>query len=197
VSDPVENLDQKNKRVAFIVAGIVCSMVILAFASVPLYSLFCDVTGYAGTTQRADENNADVIERNMVVRFNTSTGRDMPWHFKPELNKVSLKVGEDGFMNFIAENYSNMPVEGTAVFNVTPLKVGKYFKKIQCFCFSQQILNSGQKVNMPVTFFIDPAIDEDPNMKEVKTITLSYTFFKTESDELEQALEEFYNTPDA
>lgn len=187
-------LEQKNKRTALMVGFIVLSMIALAFASVPLYRLFCAVTGYGGTTQRVVENGQEVIlERVMEVRFNTNTAKDLPWDFKPEVKKMSVNIGADGFVNFIAMNTSEKPVAGTALFNVTPLKAGKYFNKVQCFCFGEQILNPGEKVNMPVSFFVDPAIAEDRNLDDVKTITLSYSFFKTESEALDKAMEAFEN----
>ena len=186
-------LEQKNKRVALSVGFIVVLMIGLAFASVPLYKLFCAVTGYGGTTQRAETGQLVVLDRIMKIRFNTNTAHDLPWDFRPEAKEMSVNIGADGFINFIAMNTSNKPVAGTALFNVTPLKAGKYFNKVQCFCFGEQILNPNEKVNMPVSFFIDPELAEDRNLDDVKTITLSYSFFKTESDALDKAMEAFEN----
>lgn len=176
------------------VLGIVFGMVTLSFASVPLYDLFCRVTGFGGTTQVSESLPSEVIDRQMRIQFNADTSRQMVWEFGPEIRSVNVNVGERGLVNFIAHNPADSPTAGTAVYNVTPLKAGKYFHKVQCFCFDEQILQPGQEVNMPVMFFVDPAIDDDPNMEDVETITLSYTFFKTDSSELDQALEDFYNS---
>ena len=172
----------------------VFGMLGLSFASVPLYDLFCRVTGFGGTTQTADALPDQIIDRDVEIRFNADTGRGMAWNFEPEMDKVTIKVGGRGLTNFIASNPTSKPIAGTAIYNVTPLKVGKYFNKIQCFCFDEQILNPGERVDMPVIFFLDPEFHSDPDMDDVKVITLSYTFFRTESKELEEALEAFYNT---
>ncbi len=187
-------LVEKNKRMGLMVLGIVFGMVTLSFASVPLYDLFCRVTGFGGTTQVSESLPSEVIDRQMRIQFNADTSRQMAWEFGPEIRSVNVNVGERGLVNFIARNPADRPTAGTAVYNVTPLKAGKYFHKVQCFCFDEQILQPGQEVNMPVMFFVDPAIDDDPNMEDVETITLSYTFFKTDSSELDQALEAFYNS---
>ncbi len=178
-------------RLALAVVG---GMLLLSFASVPLYRLVCSVTGWEGTTQIIAKNpNLAAADRTIGVRFNTNVARNMPWTFKPETAPVEIKVGADGFASFLAENRSAEPVTGTAVYNVTPLKAGKYFYKTQCFCFGEQTLAPGQAVHMPVVFFVDPAIMDDPHMKDVNTITLSYTFFRKDSSELEKAVEKFYN----
>lgn len=188
-----DDLVQKNARTGLIVLAVVLSMIGLAFASVPLYSLFCRVTGFGGTTQTAAALPDHIIERTVTVKFNADTGLNMPWEFKPDLREVDVRMGERGLASFTAHNKSNAPVAGTALYNVTPPKVGQYFHKIQCFCFDKQILTPGQKMSMPVMFFIDPAMDDDPNMKDVTVITLSYTFYKSETEELESAMEGFYN----
>ncbi len=162
--------------------GVVCAMIALSFASVPLYDLFCRVTGYGGTTQVSDAAPALVLDREIRVRFAATTDRELPWNFLPEQREITLKVGESGMAFYSAENRSDEPVTGMAVFNVTPAKAGLYFNKIQCFCFDEQTLAAGETVSMPVYFFVDPAIDEDPNLDEVRTITLSYTFFRSASD---------------
>ena len=172
------------------------AMVGLAYASVPLYNIFCRVTGWGGTTQVADSLPApeDIIDREITVRFDANTARDLRWDFRPEVKAITLKIGARGLTNFIAMNRVGVcRLAGTAVFNVTPLKAGKYFHKIQCFCFDEQILQPGQEVNMPVLFYVDPKLHEDENMEDVKVITLSYSFFKSNSDALDLALEEFYD----
>lgn len=193
-NDVQQDLAQKNARTLSTVLLVVCAMVGLSFASVPLYSVFCRVTGWGGTTQLSEVLPApdEIIDRDITVRFDGNTARDLPWNFRPEKISIKVKLGERGFANFIAVNRAQIPTAGTATFNVTPLKAGKYFHKIQCFCFDEQILEPNQKVNMPVLFYVDPKLHEDRNMDDVTTITLSYSFFKTDSDNLEQALEAFY-----
>ncbi|WP_421782842.1 cytochrome c oxidase assembly protein [Kiloniella litopenaei] len=171
----------KNARVAIILGGVVCGMVALAFASVPLYRLFCQVTGYGGTTQVSEVGATDdlvVTDRDVTIRFDSSVNGDLPWYFKPAQRAVDLKVGEEGIAFYRAKNTSDDKVKGVATFNVTPLKAGQYFVKVECFCFSEQTLLPGQEVDMPVTFYVDPEIENDPNLSDVKTITLSYTFFR-------------------
>ncbi|MEM9470084.1 MAG: cytochrome c oxidase assembly protein [Pseudomonadota bacterium] len=184
----------KNNKILLIVFGIVIAMGGLAFASIPLYDLFCRVTGFGGTTQVSEFVPEEVLERKITVRFNTDTSRRLPWDFEAETEKMEINIGQQGLINFIAQNRAARPITGTAVYNVTPLKAGKYFHKTQCFCFDEQELTPGQKMNMPVAFFIDPAITEDRSMEDLDTITLSYSFFKTETKELDEALEAFYNS---
>lgn len=188
------DLAQKNARMLSTVLLVVCAMVGLSFASVPLYSVFCRVTGWGGTTQVSVTlpSTDEIIDRDITVRFDGNTARDLPWNFRPEKISIKVKLGERGFANFIAVNRTQIPTAGTATFNVTPLKAGKYFHKIQCFCFDEQILQPNQKVNMPVLFYVDPKLHDDRNMDDVTTITLSYSFFKADSDGLEQALDAFY-----
>jgi cytochrome c oxidase assembly protein subunit 11 len=131
----------------------------------------------------------------MTIRFNADTAPDLPWDFKSDQRSITTPVGRKTLVSFHARNLSDLPVTGTALYNVVPEKVGKYFHKIECFCFGEQLLNPRQSVQMPVVFFVDPSIADDPDMDDVETITLSYSFFKTESERLEQALEDFYNQP--
>jgi len=167
----------RNLRVAATLTGVVCLMVGLSFAAVPLYRIFCQVTGFGGTTQVAEAAPAETLARQVTVRFNADVDPALPWHFRPEVRQVSLAVGEQGLVFFQAKNLSSRPTQGTATFNVTPLKAGPYFTKVQCFCFTEQPLGPGEAAEMGVSFFVDPAIAEDPNLDDVKTITLSYTFF--------------------
>ncbi|MBL4908206.1 MAG: cytochrome c oxidase assembly protein [Sneathiella sp.] len=180
--------DKKSSRLAFALVGVVVGMLGLAYASVPLYDLFCRVTGYGGTTQQADVAPDTILDREMTIEFDSNTGKNMPWRFKPVKKSVTLKVGETGIAFYEAYNPTDRTITGTAAFNVTPQKVGQYFTKIDCFCFTEQTLKPGERVDMPVTFFVDPEIDQDPNAKEVETITLSYTFFvlDDEDDNAEQ-----------
>ncbi len=163
-------------------------MVGLSFASVPLYRLFCQVTGYGGTSQVAEAAPGAVAERVIKVRFNADIGSGLPWYFKPVQREIALRVGEPGLATLRARNLSDIAVTGTSTFNVTPLKAGQYFNKVQCFCFTKQRLESGQELDMAVSFFVDPEILSDRNLDEVTTITLSYTFFRAPSDVTTAAL---------
>lgn len=189
------DLQRRNRRMAAYVFAVVILMVGVSFAAVPLYALFCKVTGFGGTTMVAQDFPDRVTDRMVTIRFNADTASDLPWEFKPEQREIKITAGQKGLTAFKAKNYTGAPVTGTAVYNVTPLKAGKYFQKVACFCFGEQTLGPGEAMDMPVMFFIDPAFAEDVNMQDVKTITLSYTFFKAETRALEQALEDFYNQP--
>jgi cytochrome c oxidase assembly protein subunit 11 len=167
----------RNRRTATIVAGVVAGMVALSFAAVPAYRAFCQITGFDGTTQRADKPADKVLERTIVVRFDATVSEGLPWTFKPEQVDQKLHVGETGLAFYKAVNLTDRPVTGRATFNVQPAKAGIYFKKIECFCFTEQTLKPGESASMPVTYFIDPAIASDPNLDDVGTITLAYTFF--------------------
>ncbi len=173
---------QAKATTALALAAVVAGMVGVSFAAVPLYRLFCQVTGFAGTTQTAVAVPAETLDRVVTVRFNADIGKRLPWRFRPDQGPMELQVGEQGLAFFTAANTSDETVTGHAVFNVTPLKAGRYFTKIQCFCFDEQVLQPGEIQRMPVTFFVDPEIAEDPNLDDVSTITLSYTFFRTEVD---------------
>jgi cytochrome c oxidase assembly protein subunit 11 len=173
------NLENRNTRTALIFAAVAAAMLGLGFASVPLYRLFCQVTGFAGTTQRVTESEADSViatTRVMTVRFDANVERGFPWEFRPAQVKDSVTVGARDMAIYTAKNLSDKPITGTATFNVEPEYVGKYFNKIQCFCFTEQTLLPGQEVRMPVLYFIDPAILDDKDAKDVESITLSYTF---------------------
>lgn len=153
-------------------------MVGLVAASVPLYQMFCRVTGYGGATKVAAGPSPTVSERTITVRFDTSLAKDMPWRFKPAQKQITARLGEDVLAIFTASNPTDQPIVGTATFNVTPEKAGRYFNKIQCFCFTEQRLEPGQSVDMPVSFFVDPELGRDEHTSEITTITLSYTFFR-------------------
>lgn len=183
----------KNTKTLLIVFAAVFFMIGMAFASVPLYNLFCRVTGFGGTTQLSTSLPDRILDRKMTVQFNTDVNAKLPWDFKSETSSITLNIGQDALINFVAQNKSNQSVAGTAIYNVTPLKVGKYFHKTQCFCFDYQILKPNEKMNMPVVFYIDPAIHEDPDMEDVTTITLSYSFFKSNSVELDTAMDNLVN----
>jgi cytochrome c oxidase assembly protein subunit 11 len=186
-------MDKNQKTLSYILL-VVAGMVGLAFASVPLYSLFCRVTGYGGTTMMADKLPEQVLERTVTVKFYTDTARNIDWNFKAEKNEEKVKLGQQGLIAFIAKNNGRTPTTGTALYNVTPAKAGKYFQKMQCFCFDEQTLKPGEEMHMPVVYFIDPKMNEDPDMEDVKTISLSYTFFSTDSKEYDEAFEAFTNS---
>ena len=167
------------KTVVQLVA-VVVTMGSLAWASVPFYDWFCRVTGYGGTTAVADAAPKQALDRVVTVRFDASKDRDMPWDFRPMQTQMEIRIGETGLAFYEASNPTDRPVAGTASFNVTPFSAGGYFSKIECFCFTEQVLQPGERVEMPVTFFVDPEIMEDDEGKLVHTITLSYTFHETE-----------------
>ena len=172
--------NRSNRRVALTCAAVAAGMVGLAFASAPLYDLFCRVTGFAGTPLRAESLPASVnpSERLVTVRFNADIAQDMPWRFQPVQREVKVRPGEEMLIFYRASNPTDHAVSGQASFNVTPEKAGQYFNKIACFCFEEQRLEAGQSVDMPVSFFVDPEMLKDPKTREVATITLSYTFFR-------------------
>lgn len=174
-------LARRNGRTAGLAALLVLAMVGLAFASVPLYRLFCQVTGIGGTTQRAAEAPGPVAGKEMAIRFDANTASALPWRFGPEKPREIVTIGEREMAFYTARNLSARPVKGTATFNVTPVQAGKYFSKIQCFCFNEQTLKPGEEVRMPVVFFVDPAILKDPDSKGISEITLSYTFYPVDS----------------
>ncbi len=179
-----ETVARKNRRLALICTGFIGVMVGVAFASVPAYRLFCQVTGYGGTPQidttaaAPGQGHSAAGDPVMQVLFNADTNRDLPWGFKPLQHAIKIPLGEQELAFFQATNDSDRPIIGTATFNVTPLKAAPYFVKIDCFCFTEQRLEPGQTMDMPVSFYVDPAIMEDENVREVRTITLSYTFFE-------------------
>lgn len=170
---------RSNAKVVVPLLGIVFGMAAMAWAAVPLYDLFCRVTGYGGTTTTAADGSDAILDQTIVVRFDASTERSMPWTFKPVQNTMTVRIGETNLAFYEAYNPTKRPVAGTASFNVTPLNVGGYFAKIDCFCFVEQVLAPGERVTMPVSFFVDPDIVDDDDTKNTHTITLSYTFFET------------------
>jgi cytochrome c oxidase assembly protein subunit 11 len=168
--------EKKNRNIAGILFLLAVGMVGAAYAAVPLYYAFCAVTGYGGTTRVATGNAKGVIAREMTVRFDTSMSGEIPWQVTPP-RAITGKVGSVETVTFIARNLANHAVTGRAVFNVVPELSGQYFNKIQCFCFSNQTLKAGETAEMPVTFFVDPDIDKDSDLKTLHDITLSYTFY--------------------
>ena len=171
----------RNRVVAASLVVMVVGMVGLAFASVPLYRLFCQVTGYGGTTQRVTAASDHSIDREVVVRLDGNVA-GLPWDFRPEMQQIKVKLGETALVNFIAENTSTAPVIGTAIFNVQPELAGVYFNKIECFCFVEQKLEPGERAELPVQFFVSPDMAEDRELEAIRTITLSYTFFPVSAE---------------
>jgi cytochrome c oxidase assembly protein subunit 11 len=188
------NMARRNGMVLGIALAIVVGMVGMSFAAVPLYDLFCRVTGFGGTTQVAGEANDEILDRTVRVRFVADVDRDLPWDFGAETREVEVRIGEPMQINYWAENTGDEPTAGTAIYNVTPAKTGLYFTKVQCFCFEEQVLMPGQRVDMPVYFYVDPTMVEDENLDDVRVITLSYRFFPTESDALDDAIEDYYRS---
>lgn len=173
---------ERHKKTALTLAVLVVAMLGGAYASVPLYRLFCQVTGFDGTPMRAEAKSHTVTDRTMIVRFDANVAPDLPWGFKPEQTTQTIKIGENRIAYYKAVNRSDRPVTGTAVFNVTPEKAGAYFRKVQCFCFENQTLKAGQAMDMPVLYYIDPEWVSDPDMADVREVTLSYTFFAAKTD---------------
>lgn len=175
------SLARRNGRTAALAGLLVLAMVGLAFASVPLYRLFCQVTGFDGTTMRAEAAPGPVAGKEMSVRFDANVATSLPWRFAPEKPREVVTIGEREMAFYTAKNLSARAVKGTATFNVSPVQAGKYFSKIQCFCFTEQVLKPGEEVRMPVVFFVDPKILEDPVAAPISEITLSYTFYPVDS----------------
>lgn len=179
-------LDPKNKTALQGVA-VVLFMGAMAWASVPLYDWFCRVTGYGGETNVAEAGSRDIVDQTIKVRFDASLERGMPWEFKPKQIEVELRLGEEGLAFYEAYNPTDEPIAGTASYNVAPYGAGLYFSKIACFCFEEQVLMPGERVDMPVSFFVDPDIMNDADAKFAKHITLSYTFHQIDLPEEQQA----------
>lgn len=184
-------LQDRNRRVGLISLSGALAMLGLGYASVPLYRLFCQVTGFGGTTQRVSEAQAAQVQvagKTISIRFDANVERGMPWRFQPLQVTDTVSIGARDMAVYTAKNLSSEPVIGTATFNVEPEAAGKYFNKVQCFCFTEQTLRPGQEVRMPVIYFVDPAIMDDPDAKDIEQITLSYTFHPV-ADESAKALD--------
>lgn len=180
----------RNTKTALYAVALVVVMGSLSYAAVPFYNWFCRVTGFGGVTGVAEAGSDRVLDQAITVRFDASLERGMPWEFRPEVREVALKIGETGLAYYEAYNPTDKPVAGQASYNVTPYSAGGYFIKIACFCFTQQILQPGERVMMPVTFYVDPEIANDREAKYAHTITLSYTFHTLDLGEAQAALAE-------
>lgn len=173
-----------NVRVAGSIVAAAAGMLALAYAAVPLYETFCRVTGWGGTTQVAERSSDEILKRKITVRFDASRADGLPWEFKAVQVSQELRIGETGLAYYEATNMSDEPVIGTASYNVQPAKAGLYFMKVECFCFTEQRLEPGESMLMPVTYFIDPELDDERNLDDVREITLSYTFYRnTDAEE--------------
>jgi len=189
-------LDQ-NTRVFAICGGVVVGMVGMAYAAVPLYDLFCRVTGYGGTTQLVQYDPGQVLDREVTVRFDASNARDFPWEFEPLQREMTVNVGETALAFYRATNTTDRPVTGVASYNVTPFKTGPYFAKLECFCFTEQTLGPGESMDMPVIFFVDPLMDEERRLDDIRTITLSYTFWEAGDERVYETAEASFDEAEA
>jgi cytochrome c oxidase assembly protein subunit 11 len=179
---------QSNNRIAFRLVGLVLVMGALAWAAVPFYDWFCRVTGYAGTTNVAKADSDLILDEMVTVRFDANVAKGMAWKFKPVQREMTLRIGETGLAFYEAYNPTDRVIAGTASYNVTPDVAGYYFDKIQCFCFTEQVLQPGERMEMPVSFYVDPDLVKDRDAGRIRYITLSYTFYETELPEPQAAL---------
>jgi len=173
-------VQRSNRTVAIACLGFFSGMLGMAYAAVPLYELFCQVTGYGGTTQRVTQYSQTVLDRDITIRFDANTSGGIPWDFKPVSRDATIRIGETTQVAYAAKNIASRPTSGRASFNVTPQLAGAYFMKVECFCFTDTELQPGETMDMPVVFYVDPDIVNVPELKNIKTITLSYTFFPIE-----------------
>ncbi len=180
-------MDPKTKTLAQTV-GVVATMGALAWASVPFYDWFCRVTGFGGTTGVAEAGAEAILDRTIKVRFDASKERDFPWEFKPVERTMEIRIGETGLAFYEAYNPTDRPIAGSASYNVFPYEAGGYFTKIDCFCFEEQVLQPGERISMPVSFYVDPELVEDRDAKHLTHITLSYTFHEIDLPETTAAL---------
>ncbi len=170
----------RNRRTVIALVGVICIMGMAVWASVPLYDWFCRVTGFAGSTIRAQANDVTPVPQSIKVRFDASVERGMPWRFKPAEREVEIRIGDTALTHYTAFNPTGSDIAGSASYNVFPFAAGAYFVKIDCFCFQQQVLGAGQQMDMPVSFYVDPGILDDPETRSIGTVTLSYTFHRIE-----------------
>ena len=177
----------KRSRTVLPLVALVFAMVGLSFAAVPLYDLFCRVTGYGGTTQRAEASSGEILDRTVTIRFDSTIAASLPWSVEPEQKTITLKIGETAEMIYVAQSGSDLATVGTSTYNVSPPSAGLYFNKMECFCFTEQPLGPGDSADMPVVFFVDPEFARDKDTQSVSVITLSYAFYPVEQDVAEGA----------
>ena len=179
MSEPVKT----HAFTAKLLVGVAVAMLGLGFASKPLYDTFCKVTGYGGTTKQAETNTSDILDRKVTVYFDSNVAVGLPWDFRAEQAKLTVNVGQSGLAYYKVTNTAKHAITGTATFNVTPTKAAPFFIKTECFCFTEQTIQPGEEVSFPVLFHVDSQIDDEARLKDVRDITLSYTFFETEPSE--------------
>lgn len=174
---PEAGSGKSHRTVVIVCVAFFASMFGMAFAAVPLYEMFCRVTGYGGTTQRVEQYSQTVLDRDITIRFDANTSGGLPWNFKPVQRDIEIRIGETTQVSYEAKNVASRATSGRASFNVSPQLAGAYFMKVECFCFTDTELQPGGTMDMPVVFYVDPEIVNVPELKDIKTITLSYTFF--------------------
>lgn len=179
---PDPGKQRTNRVIAGVCVAFFGGMVGMAYAAVPLYEMFCRVTGYGGTTQRVEQYSDTILDRKITIRFDANTS-GVPWDFKPVQREVTLRIGETAHVAYEARNMFDRATAGRATFNVSPALAGAYFNKVECFCFTDTTLEPGERLDMPVVFYVDPAIVDAPELKDIRTITLSYTFFPIEGEQ--------------
>ncbi len=184
------DVDTTKQRTNRLIAGVCLAffggMIGMAYAAVPLYAMFCQITGYGGTTQRVEQYSDRILDREITVRFDANVSGGLPWDFQPVTRDVTMKIGETTLAHYKATNLFSTPAMGRATFNVTPQLAGAYFNKVECFCFTDTTLKPGETLDMPVVFYVDPDIVNVPELKDIRTITLSYTFFPTGGEPVAQ-----------
>ena len=171
-----------NRVVAAVCVAFFGGMIGMAYAAVPLYKMFCQATGYGGTTQRVEQYSDKVLDRTITVRFDTNISGGIPWDFAPVKRDITMKIGETVEAKFRVTNLFDRTASGRATFNVQPELAGPYFNKVECFCFTDTTLKPGETLDMPVVFYVDPAIVDVPELRDIRTITLSYTFFPIDGE---------------
>lgn len=176
-----DDLDRRHRKVAAWLGAVAVSMIALSFAAVPLYRIFCQVTGYGGTTQRVAQGSGVTLDRTITIRFDANVGPGLAWDFEPVQRTMTVKIGENALAFYRATNRADHEVKGTAAFNVLPELTGAYFNKVACFCFTEQSLKARESVEMPVSFYVDPALVADKDTKDTREITLSYTFYRVDA----------------
>lgn len=170
-----------NRKTLFALVGVAIMMLGLGFSAKPLYDTFCRVTGFGGTTRTADANTSEILDRVITVNFDSNVSPALPWSFTPEQRSIDVKVGQTGLAYYKVRNDGKDPLVGTATYNVTPIKTGPYFIKTECFCFTEQLIQPGEEVSMPVLFHVDDQIADERRLDDITDITLSYTFFRVEN----------------
>ena len=180
--------NNSNGKIAIICLAFVGAMVGMSYVAVPLYEVFCQVTGYAGTTSRVEQASDVILDQTIKIRFDANVSSDLAWDFKPKIREIEIAIGETAQIEYLAKNISDLTSSGQATFNVTPQSAGAYFNKVECFCFTQTDLKPGESLDMPVIFFVDPEIVDFEETENIKTITLSYTFFSHETQKPVAAL---------